>query len=57
MMPLIAPPYLLALSLLILFGHNGIMTKFFGIKWSLYGFTGVVIAQTMAFIPLAYLMI
>jgi iron(III) transport system permease protein len=57
MMPLIAPPYLFAISLIILFGHNGIMTKFFGIKWSLYGFTGVVIAQTMAFIPLAYLMI
>lgn len=57
MMPLIAPPYLFAISLIILFGHNGIMTKAFGIKWSLYGFTGVVIAQTLAFIPLAYLMI
>jgi iron(III) transport system permease protein len=57
MMPLIAPPYLFAISLIILFGHNGIMTKAFGIKWSLYGFTGVVVAQTLAFIPLAYLMI
>lgn len=57
MLPLIAPPYLFAISLIILFGHNGIMTKAFGIKWSLYGFTGVVVAQTLAFIPLAYLMI
>jgi iron(III) transport system permease protein len=57
MMPLIAPPYLFAISLISLFGHNGIMTKFFGIKWSLYGFWGVAVAQTLAFIPLAYLMI
>jgi iron(III) transport system permease protein len=57
MMPLIAPPYLFAISLIILFGHNGIMTKAFGIKWSLYGFWGVVVGQTLAFIPLAYLMI
>ena len=57
MMPLIAPPYLFAISLIILFGHNGILTKVFGIKWSLYGFWGVAVAQTLAFIPLAYLMI
>ena len=57
MMPLIAPPYLFAISLIILFGRNGILTKFFGLNWSIYGFSGVVIAQTLAFIPLAYLMI
>ncbi len=57
MMPLIAPPYLFAISLIILFGRNGILTKVFGLNWSIYGFSGVVIAQTLAFIPLAYLMI
>ncbi len=57
LIPLIAPPYLFAISLISLFGHNGIMTKAFGIKWSLYGFWGVAVAQTLAFIPLAYLMI
>lgn len=57
MMPLIAPPYLFAISLIILFGRNGILTKAFGLNWSIYGFSGVVIAQTLAFIPLAYLMI
>jgi len=57
MMPLIAPPYLFALSLIILFGRNGIITNAFHLKWSIYGFSGVVIAQTLAFIPLAYLMI
>ena len=57
MIPLIAPPYLFAISLIILFGRNGILTKAFGLNWSIYGFSGVVIAQTLAFIPLAYLMI
>lgn len=57
MMPLIAPPYLFAISLIILFGRNGILTKSFSLNWSIYGFTGVVVAQTLAFIPLAYLMI
>ena len=57
MMPLIAPPYLFAISLIILFGRNGILTKALGLTWSIYGFNGVVIAQTLAFIPLAYLMI
>ena len=57
MMPLIAPPYLFALSLIILFGRNGILTNALNLKWTIYGFDGVVIAQTLAFIPLAYLMI
>jgi iron(III) transport system permease protein len=57
MMPLIAPPYLFAISIIILFGRNGILTKAFGLSWSIYGFSGVVVAQTLAFIPLAYLMI
>lgn len=57
MIPLIAPPYLFALSLIILFGHNGIVTNILDIHWSIYGFDGVVIAQTLAFIPLAFLML
>jgi len=57
MMPLIAPPYLFAISLIILFGRNGILTNTLGIHWNLYGFSGVVIAQNLAFIPLAFLMI
>jgi len=57
MMPLIAPPYLFAISIIILFGRNGIVTNAFNLKWTIYGFNGVVVAQTLAFIPLAYLMI
>ncbi|MBU1151084.1 MAG: iron ABC transporter permease [Proteobacteria bacterium] len=57
LVPLIAPPYLFALSLIILFGRNGIVTRMFDLHWELYGFGGVVISQTLAFIPLAFIMI
>jgi iron(III) transport system permease protein len=57
LIPLIAPPYLFALSLIILLGRNGLLTRAFDLQWQLYGFTGVVISQSLAFIPLAYLMI
>lgn len=57
LIPLIAPPYLFALSLIIMLGRNGIITRALDLHWQLYGFTGVVISQSLAFIPLAYLMI
>jgi iron(III) transport system permease protein len=57
LIPLIAPPYLFALSLIILFGRNGLVTRALDLDWQLYGFTGVVISQSLAFIPLAYMMI
>jgi len=57
LLPLIAPPYIFALSLIILLGRNGIITKALNLNWSIYGFSGCVIAQTLAFLPLAYLMI
>jgi iron(III) transport system permease protein len=57
LVPLIAPPYLFALSLIILLGRNGLITRMLDLKWQLYGFGGVAISQALAFIPLAYLMI
>jgi iron(III) transport system permease protein len=57
LLPLIAPPYIFALSLIILLGRNGIITRALNLNWSIYGFSGCVIAQTLAFLPLAYLMI
>lgn len=57
LLPLIAPPYIFALSLIMLLGRNGIITRALNLNWSIYGFSGVVIAQTLAFLPLAYLMI
>jgi len=56
-LPLIAPPYIFALSLIILLGRNGIITNLLNLGWSIYGFGGCVLAQTLAFLPLAYMMI
>lgn len=57
LLPLLAPPYIFALSLIILLGRGGIITRALNLDWSIYGFSGPVIAQTLAFLPLAYLLI
>jgi len=57
LLPLIAPPYIFALSLIILMGNNGIITKALNLNLSIYGFPGCVIGQTLALLPLAYMLI
>lgn len=56
-LPLVAPPYIFALSLIILLGRNGVITNALNLNWSIYGFSGCVISQTLAFLPLSYMMI
>jgi iron(III) transport system permease protein len=57
LLPLIAPPYIFALALIMLFGRSGFVSRLFGLEIDIFGFPGVVLAQTLAFLPLAYLMI
>jgi len=57
LLPLIAPPFIFALSLIILFGRSGIITQAFNLNWSIYGFWGCAFAQTLSFLPLSYMMI
>ncbi len=58
-LPIISPPFLLALSAILLLGENGIITKWlfsrFGIRWSIYGLPGLVLTETLAYFPLAFL--
>ncbi|MCE5333655.1 MAG: iron ABC transporter permease [Desulfobacteraceae bacterium] len=56
-LPFVTPPFVFALALIILGGRNGIISKFFGIEMSLFGWPGVIIAQVLHFIPLAFIMI
>lgn len=58
-LPIISPPFVLALSAIMLFGQYGIVTRqLLGIKdASIYGFKGLVVVQTMTFFPVAYLML
>ncbi len=62
-LPVITPPFVIGLALIVLFGRAGMVTNFlannFAIprsRW-LYGLPGVALAQTLAFTPIAYLML
>lgn len=55
-LPLISPPFSLTLSLILLFGSNGLITKqILNLNWDIYGLDGLIIAQTMGMFPIAYL--
>lgn len=62
-LPIITPPFVIGLALILLFGLSGSVTVFFsevfGIqptRW-LYGLPGILIAQTLAFTPIAFLVL
>ncbi|MCX7339478.1 MAG: iron ABC transporter permease [Hyphomicrobiales bacterium] len=62
-LPIITPPFVIALALVVLFGRTGIVTSFldtwFNIprsRW-IYGLSGVLIAQVLSQTPLSYLML
>ena len=62
-LPIITPPFVIGLALILLFGLSGSVTQFvadlFGVqptRW-LYGLPGVLIAQTLAFTPIAFLVL
>lgn len=53
---LITPPFVGGLAFILLFGKQGFIThKILGLNISLYGFSGLLIAQTLCFFPMAYL--
>lgn len=57
MLPIVSPPFVSAVSILFLFGFNGLITRHL-LKlddYSIYGFTGVLLAQVFTFTPVAYL--
>lgn len=57
MLPIISPPFAGAISILFLFGFNGLVTRqLFGLtNFSIYGMHGVVLSQVFTFAPIAYL--
>jgi iron(III) transport system permease protein len=63
MLPVITPPFVLALALVVLFGRTGIVTGWldalFGIgrsRW-IYGLPGVALAQLLTFAPIAFMVL
>lgn len=58
LLPIISPPFVVALSAILLFGRNGIITKgLLGIEYDIYGFKGLVLVQVLSFFPIAYMML
>jgi iron(III) transport system permease protein len=61
MLPIITPPFVIGLSLILLFGRAGVVTQMleavFGIEPSrwLYGLPGILFAQVLAFTPITFM--
>ena len=62
-LPIITPPFVIGLAIILLFGLSGTVTGFvadlFGIqptRW-VYGLPGILIAQVLAFTPIAFLVL
>ena len=59
MLSVVSPPFVLSLSMIMLFGKAGIITRFLLKIYdnSVYGFWGIAIVQTLTFFPVCYMML
>ena len=59
MLPIVSPPFVLSLSMIMIFGKKGIITyHLLGIKnANIYGMHGILIVQILTFFPVVYLML
>ncbi len=59
MLPVVSPPFVLSLSMILLFGKSGLITRsLLGIYDSdIYGLHGIAIVQILTFFPVCYLML
>jgi len=66
-LPIISPPFVIALSAILLFGRNGLITRkifldalginLYSAGFDIYGLTGLVIVETLAYFPTAFLLL
>ncbi|MBN2324577.1 MAG: ABC transporter permease subunit [Spirochaetes bacterium] len=56
-LPLMAPSVVQALALIALFGRNGLVTNWLGVKWDIYGPTGIIISEIFYCFPYALLIL
>ncbi len=59
MLPVVSPPFVLSLSMIMLFGKSGIITRYLLHIYdnSVYGFWGIAVVQTLTFFPVCYMML
>jgi iron(III) transport system permease protein len=56
LMPIIAPPFAVATSAIVLFGRNGFISEgLFGLTWNIYGLPGLTLVLSLSFFPVAYM--
>lgn len=55
--PMLIPSISHSIGLIMLFGKNGIITKFFHLSGSIYGFSGIVLGSMLYSFPFAFLML
>ena len=58
MLPVVSPPFVLSLSMIMLFGKAGIITRYLLNIYdnSVYGFWGIATVQSLTFFPVCYMM-
>ena len=59
LLPIITPPFVIGLAIIFMFGRAGFITsRILGIESSfIFGFPGIVLAQTLSFAPMAFLIL
>jgi iron(III) transport system permease protein len=59
LLPIITPPFVIGMAIILLFGLQGFVTsQLLGLQTrGIFGFTGLVLAQTLSFAPMAFLVI
>ena len=59
LLPIITPPFVIGLAIIFMLGRTGYVSHgLFGIRSSfIFGFPGIVLAQTLSFAPMAYLIL
>lgn len=56
LIPIVSPPFAVAMSIIALFGRRGLVTyQLLGIRYDIYGLRGMVLAISLSYMPIAYL--
>ncbi len=56
-MPIVSPPFLIALAAILLLGNHGVITDALRLNWDIYGLPGLVLTETMAYFPIAFMIL
>lgn len=56
-MPIVSPPFLIALAAILLLGNHGVITDALHLNWDIYGLPGLVLTETLAYFPIAFMIL